>query len=131
MSLPERVLTSHYHTCAVLYYHRYDKETRRHKGQWCHRLCWRHCCQNKRVNFIRLCLRWVFSNVVSCLLIRRWKETELRASSQNHENALPASLSDDASKMVDEEGVVSVKFHDNCKYSFLIIEICYKTYFML
>ena len=62
------------------------------------------------------------------LLIRRWKDTDLRASCQN---ALPASLSDDAVKMVDEEGVVSIKFPNNYKYSFLMTEMCYKTYFML
>ena len=59
---------------------------------------------------------------------RRWKETDLRPSCQN---ALPASLSDDTAKMVDKEGVVSTKFPDNCKYSFLMIEMCYKTYFIL
>ena len=53
-----------------------------------------------------------------------WKETNLCALCQN---ALPALLSDDATKMVDEEGVVSIKFPDNCKYSFLLIEMCYKT----
>ena len=39
---------------------------------------------------------------------------------------LPALLSDDTAKMVDEEGVVLIKFHDNCQYSFLMTEMCYK-----
>ena len=32
-------------------------------------------------------------------------------------------------KMVDEEGVVLIKFPNNCKYSFLMIEMCYKNLF--
>ena len=61
-------------------------------------------------------------------MFMRWKETDLRASCQN---TLPSSLSDDAAKIVDEEGVVLIKFPNNCKYSFLMIGMCYKTYFML
>ena len=49
----------------------------------------------------------------------------------NPKSPCQSRFPDDAVKMVDEEDVVSIKFPDNCKYSFLMIEMCYKTYFIL